>query len=33
MQSKEKKKQSIIDLSRMKKIITNHKDEIVEFLA
>jgi hypothetical protein len=33
MQSKEKKKQSIIDLSRMKKIITNHKDDIVEFLA
>jgi hypothetical protein len=33
MHNKEKKKQSIIDLRRMKKIITHHKDEIVDYLA
>jgi hypothetical protein len=33
MQSKEKKKQLIIDLGRMKKVLMHHKDEIVDFLA
>ncbi len=33
MQSKEKKKQAIVDLSQMKKKIVHHKDEIVDFLA
>ena len=33
MQSKEKKKQAIVDLSQLKKKIFHHKDEIVDFLA
>lgn len=33
MQSKEKKKQAIVDLTSMKKMLTRHRDDIVEYLA
>ena len=33
MLSKEKKKQAIVDLTNKKKMMAEHRDEILEFLA